>query len=118
MINIVRLNKNGAAYPPLVFILGKLTFGLKSTSFQVWVSADTKPSSFRRSQAGPSSVPSTVANASWLQVGGKFGDGGKIGTSGADCPCWAGICRLANSASGFQVGIPSCHPRSVGTYWP
>src|ERR1700730_4372749 len=103
MINIVRLNKNGAAYPPLVFIPGKLTFGLKSTSFQVWVSACTKPSSFRRSQAGPSSAPSTVAKVPWCKVGGTFEDGAEIGTSGGDCPCWVGICRLANSASGFQV---------------
>src|SRR5271154_6684674 len=102
MNTIVRLNKNGVPNPPLVFIRVKLTVGLKSTSFQVCVSALTKPSSLRRSQAGPSSTPSTVANVSSLKGGGTSGDEGAIGAPDAGCTCCGSVCKPGNSPSGFQ----------------
>src|SRR5580693_4031348 len=115
MTVIVRLNKKGDANPPLVFIRGKLTPGLKSTSFQVCVSALTKPSSLRRSQAGPSSAPSTVAKVSSPKGGGTSGDEGGTGASDTGGTSGGSICKPGNSASGFQVSMPSCQPRSVGT---
>src|ERR1700693_5960659 len=118
MTVIVRLNKKGAAKPPLVFIREKLTAGLKSTSIQVCVSALTKPNCFRCSQAGPSSAPSTVANVAVPSGGGTSGEKGGIGVDDPGCNCCGGICKPANSASGFQLTIPSCQPRSVGTYCP
>src|ERR1700729_1723170 len=117
-IIIVKLNRNGAANPPLVLIREKLTLGLKSTSFQVSVSALRRPSSLRRSQAGPSSTPSIVVNLSSPMGGGTSDEKGGIVVSDPGGASGVGICKPANSASGFQLTIPSCQPRSVGTYRP
>src|SRR5580704_18137965 len=115
MTTIVRLNKKGEANPPFVFIRVKLTVGLKSISFQVCTSAFAKPSSFRRSQAGPSSAPSTIANVTSLKGGGTSGDEGATDESDGGGSWCGNVCKPGNSASGFQVSMPSCQPRSVGT---
>ena len=106
MTTMVRLNKSGVVYPPVVFIREKLTAGLKRTSFQVSSNALTKPNSFRRSQAGPSSAPSTSPTCPESKGVGHRGIRERERSEGVKQVPWA---RHLQSRE-FRQRFPGLHP--------